>query len=533
MRSDFDVIIVGSGPAGVSAAYPLVRAGLDVLMVDGGREATIPAPQQPFLDARRNDDKQWHWMLGEDFRAIRQMDAVSPKLRVPANSYVFDDFARINRIEANDFVAVGSLAKGGLSNAWGCGVARYSAQELADFPCDGAEMEQSYRDVALRVGISGGVRDDLSEFFGLDEWSQPPVRMDAVHSALLGRYEARGRSSKTSGFRLGRARVAALTQDRGDRKSCDNSGNCLWGCHRKSLYNAGDEIPALAAHPNFHYRSGFLVEQIAVDERGASVAGRQGDTGETIIARRVLLAAGTLATTRLALQALGGTHELPLLSCPMAAFLLWLPRLLGTAPGNGFGLGQLSFSLRLGETIDAFGSTFSTAGIPLYEFVRHVPLSRRYGIDLLKYLLGSCLVGNIFLPGHLSATRVRLDGDGVLRIRGAHAPQVGELMPAAAAKLRAAYGRLGALLLPGSFTIGRPGGDIHYAGTLPMRRRPDVYETDFLGALGGMPGVHIVDGACLPTLPAKSHTLTIMANADRIARTLAARWPAGEKAVRD
>ena len=39
MTPEFDVIIVGSGPAGTSAAYPLVQAGLRVLMVDAASTA--------------------------------------------------------------------------------------------------------------------------------------------------------------------------------------------------------------------------------------------------------------------------------------------------------------------------------------------------------------------------------------------------------------------------------------------------------------------------------------------------------------
>jgi choline dehydrogenase-like flavoprotein len=40
--------------------------------------------------------------------------------------------------------------------------------------------------------------------------------------------------------------------------------------------------------------------------------------------------------------------------------------------------------------------------------------------------------------------------------------------------------------------------------------------------VAGLPGVHVVDGAALSDLPARHCTLTIMANADRIARLLAA-----------
>jgi choline dehydrogenase-like flavoprotein len=78
------------------------------------------------------------------------------------------------------------------------------------------------------------------------------------------------------------------------------------------------------------------------------------------------------------------------------------------------------------------------------------------------------------------------------------------------------------VLLPGSFTVGRPGGDIHYSGTFPMRKSPSLGETSQLGEVKELEGIFVVDGACLPTLSEKSHTLTIMANADRIGKQIAA-----------
>ena len=139
----FDVIIVGSGPAGVSAAFPLVKAGLKVLMVDGGQKGSISPPSKPFLTERAESENQWKWMVGEDFHALKKLDAVSPKLRVPTHAYVFEDFIAKNRIQTDNFVAVGSLATGGLSNAWGCGVARLSASELAECPFPASEIESS------------------------------------------------------------------------------------------------------------------------------------------------------------------------------------------------------------------------------------------------------------------------------------------------------------------------------------------------------------------------------------------------------
>lgn len=523
MTPDFDVIIVGSGPAGISAAFPLVESGLSVLMMDGGQEAAIAPPEKPSLTLRGNDIDQWRWMVGEDFHALKMREAVSPKLRVPTQDYVFNNFLDANKITAQNFVAVGSLATGGLSNAWGCGVARLSEAELSEFPCPVSDMNDAYETVARRIGISGRNDDDMADYFGLDAWAQLPIKMDTLHQYLYARYTNRRAKSLPIGFRLGRSRVAALSEDHAGRLACNNSGNCLWGCHRRSLYSSADDLPSLRQYKNFHEANGFIVDSLIRNDSILSVRGQINRTKErrTITASKVMLAAGTLATTRLALQALRHEQPVQLLSCPTAAFLLWLPRLLGEQRVSAFGLGQLSFSLTLQNDITAFGSTFGTTGITISEFVRHLPLQRRYGIDLLRGLLSSCLAGNVFLPGNLSTSEAKLKKDGSLFVTGGYNESVPQIMAEAAKQLRKSYWQLGALMLPGSFTIGRAGGDIHYSGTLPMRENPSVGETSSIGELQGLVGVHVVDGACLPSLSEKSHTLTLMANADRIGRTVA------------
>lgn len=522
MTPDFDVIIVGSGPAGVSAAFPLLEAGLRVLMVDGGQKPGIEPPEADFLSARANEVEQWKWMVGEDFHALKMRDAVSPKLRAPPHAYAFEGFGRSNKIVGKDFITVGSLATGGLSNSWGCGVAHFSDSELAAFPCPAAELELSYAKVSRRMGISGRAEDDLSGYFGLDDYSQPPIPMDALHTSLSQNYVKQRHKLHAQGFRLGRSRVAALSQDMAGRQACNLSGNCLWGCQRRSLYSAADDLPALRQYANFSEFSGLVVEGLTRSNGAWRVDGTRAadNKPQSVTASYVILAAGTLATTRIVLKTLNHRRPVPLLSCPTAAFLLWLPGQLGAPRMPGFGLGQLSFTMALDNDITAFGSTFATTGIPISEFVRHAPLTRRYGIDLLRGLLSSCVVGNIFLPGHLTAAQASLQEDDSLIVSGEYEAAVKPLMAEANRKLRQACWTLGAMLLPGSFTVGRPGGDIHYAGTLPMQELPQIGQTSQLGEVEGLEGVYVVDGACLPLLPEKSHTLTIMANADRIGQAL-------------
>jgi choline dehydrogenase-like flavoprotein len=522
MTPDFDVIIVGSGPAGVSAAFPLVSAGLRVLMVDGGKQAQDPPPTEDFLSWRTNDTFQARRMVGEKFHALKMLEAVSPKLRIPSLAYVFDQFMEKNRISGENFTTIGSLATGGLSNAWGCGVARFSSAELESFPFSSSEIESSYAAVAKRIGISGGISDDLSEYYGLDEWSQLPIAMDKMHDYFLQRYNQSREKLVQRGFKMGRTRLAVLNEDHNGRQACSLSGNCLWGCHRRALYSAIDELPSLKRYENFRLEAGFLVSGLSQKEGLWSIEGKAISVGEcrSISATKIILAAGTLTTTRLVLQTLGHYEARPLLSCPTAAFMIWLPHFLGAKRESAFGLGQLSFTLSLGDRLSAFGATFSTTGVPMSEFVRHVPLKTRYGVDLLKSLLSSCVVGNMFLPGAYGGGRAKISADGQLVVSCTPHDETEGLLKKGAHILSKSYRTMGAVLLPGSFTTGRAGGDIHYSGTLPMRKTPKIGETGPIGEVISLDGIHVVDGASLSILPEKPHTLTIMANADRIAHKI-------------
>ena len=141
-----------------------------------------------------------------------------------------------------------------------------------------------------------------------------------------------------------------------------------------------------------------------------------------------------------------------------------------------------------------------------------------YGLTMLRNLLSSCIVGNLFLPGHLGGGKIQLNQKGALIARNEPNSKVMDLVLESKSILAKGYRKIGGVLLPGSFTIGNPGGDIHYAGTMPMRVNPALGESDRNGELMGLPGVHVVDGASLSSLTEKPHTFTIMANADRIAR---------------
>ena len=525
MKPDFDVIIVGSGPAGVSAAYPLVLSGLKVLMVDGGKAPKVALNRESYLSTRFNDAHQWKWMIGQNYYALKNNNAISPKLRIPQYDYVFEEFDVINKITSSQFSVVGSLAKGGLSNAWGCGVAQLSKEEADRFPFEYSEIDESYKRVGRRIGISGSSDDDLRGYFGVDEYSMPPIALDELHSYLYERYLLKRKKINALSVEIGRSRVAALSMDYGSRLACNLSGNCLWGCSRKSLYSAVDDLDLLRGRSNFREISGLYVDEVIRDKGIGFIFGKLAEAKGSIkySAKYIVLAAGTLASTRLILNAINLRNPVRMLSSPTAAFMISIPKKIGLQRKSGFGLGQMSYVLNLGNDINAFGSTFSTTGIPVSEFLKFLPFRKRFGVDLLRVLLNSSIVGNIFLPGSLSDVRVQALGDGSLKVAGGYKELVDQAFIQAHKKIREIYWAMGGILLPGSFSVGRPGADIHYSGTIPMKRNPKLGESSSMGEVLGMEGVYVVDGSCLPMLSEKSHTLTIMANADRIGSGIAVR----------
>ncbi len=538
-----DVIIIGSGPAGVSAAWPLVEAGCRVLMLDSGKtsgeEMPEPADVRSLKEIRSEDAAQWKRFLGEDFSALRPRGLVSPKLKVPAQQFVFEDFLTRSAIQTENFQAVGSLARGGLSNVWGAGAYVYDDADLEDFPITRADLAPSAARVAARIGISGSSDDDLAAFYGDDVPLQPALALDARADHLFAAYGRKKHRVNALGLRIGRARNAVLSEALGGRGACALDDMCLWGCQRGAIYNAALEVSDLQAQLNFDYRSGVFVDAVETSGAGYVVhtTDRNGDL-ESYESATVVLAAGTLGSTRLALQHLQAfDQEIPLYSNPTLALPLFSPRFFGGAlPERNFALGQLGFTLHASalEGSYAHGVIFAASGLPASEFIRHLPLSRPAAIAVVRALQPALLVANCFLPGKFSHNRLRLSrlqGRSQLLIRGAYAPGMDERVKATAKTLAAGFRRLGAPALPGGVRTSEPGADIHYAGTLPMRADGSAAEgeihTDIHGRLQDTQGLYVVDGAVLNQVAAKNPTFSLMANADRIAHHLASRLKAG------
>jgi choline dehydrogenase-like flavoprotein len=521
-----DIIILGSGPAGVSAAFPLVDAGLNVLMIDVGyKKKNTLKKSDTFFEMHRTDSKQCDIFVGKKFDVFKSKGPSSPKIKAPTNHFVFRDYTEKYKISSDNFTIAGSLSAGGLSNAWGAGVSYFDDVDLKDYPISASSLESSYKAITDRIGVSG-LDDDMGFFHGKMNDLQGPLNIDENSRSLLKRYKVNSKRAHSQGIIIGRNRHAVISTSKNGREPCQYCGLCLWGCAYQSIYNSVQDLSVLKKKPNFQYRNNVFVKKIVKKNSGYVLQGIQvSDSTEiSFYTEKLVLACGTVGSAKLVLEALHMyDKKIQLLSAPTMAFAMFLPEKVGRSISeNGFAMGQLSFKINDDNAPErySFGSTIPANTILASELLQRVPLSYPLSRNIIRFIHSSLLLGNCFLSGSYGNHKMHIGEDGNICIKGSYSDNLYDSIKQIRRRLTKVLMSYGIFLLPGGFQVTSPGEDIHYAGTLPMKKEPKPHETTSAGEVAGLPGVYVVDGAVLTSLPAKSHTLTIMANADRIGKIL-------------
>jgi choline dehydrogenase-like flavoprotein len=519
----FDAIVVGSGPAATFAAVGL--RGRRVLMLDVGLDAPgCDNLRGNLYELKRAHEDLFEPLIGPQFESLHNLHqpATSLKLKAPSMSYIVRDAQRLTPIVGEPFGGAVSLARGGLANAWGGGVFRYTARDLVGFPIGVGDLASCFDEVTRRMGISGVCDDDLEPYFGRDEHLQPPIRLSRIFSDLLSRYEQSKDLFVRSRVAIGRSRLAVLTEPHNGRRPFEYDNLEFFRPHDPAIYTPAYTVDELIKSEAIEYRPHRLVVRYTERHDVVEVEARNLETAqiETWQGRALCLGAGALNTTRIVLDS-NRDYEtrLPLLDNPMACIPFVDIKRIGTALEiRDTSLAQLNVVAEDDGRL-AQGSLYGTAGPLRSDFLFDLPLSARANRTWAKYVAPATAFLMLFYardPDPWSGIQLRPSGE--VEVRLAPEPPHDRLEKT----LIRLFRRIG--FLSHRSMIRRPvmGSALHFAGTLPMSINPVRYQTDRDGKLAGTSRVRIVDGACLPRLPAKNATLTIMANALRIGRTLAA-----------
>ena len=519
-----DVIIVGTGPAGTAAALEFALSGIKPFIVDVGHTASGPRPNvDGNLYTVRSQRDTFDLVIGERFQGLANIltDRHTPvKLMAPALEYVTRDAERLSPIDESEFSAIQSFAAGGLANAWGAGLYRYTDRDLEGFPIVESDLSPYFDTLTQEIGISG-TEDDLAPFLGRTRFLQPPMRLSHNVDKLYRRYE-RKRKRFTGEVYIGHPRIAALTQAKDGRPALSYDNLEFWK-ELPSIYRPRMTLEKLIHENKVTYRRGVLVECWSESLNSVRIDGTDLDRQEAVsfTARKLLLSAGAINTSKIVLEAMRDYRtQLTLLENPALQLPLVLPTSIGRCiDRQSFGLTQLILIWE-SENYDARlqGSIMELTAPMRAEFFGIIPYAAHANLAALRCLLPGMLLMQLFFPAsHQEPNFLSLQDDGRLLIRGRR----NTLELKKLKTLLRHLWRLGAWTHPALIVRVPTGHAVHYAGTLPMRRKPQSYECDPIGKLHGTRHVFIGDSASFPALPAKNMSFAMMANAMRIAHHVA------------
>lgn len=524
-------LIIGSGPAAAAVAMALTAdPAQQVQVIDVGSRLEAPLAQAA---GRLAAAEPADWSAEDLSTVARLPDATAltglPEKRSLGSDFPFRDVGQLAGLHTGEGVnrALVSGAFGGFSTVWGSQIMPFSEAAFRDWPLRRNELERHYRAVLSHIPYAGA-EDDLAGIFPLFGRPDPLPSLAPRTQMTLDAYRRRRDHVMANGVTVGLARLAMHPP------GCVRCSLCMTGCPYGLIYSAGHTIERLVARGRVCYQPGLLAVRVGDGcERageGAYVEARELTTGRIrrFAADRVFVACGAVGSTRVALNSLqryGETVEL----AEAAQFVL--PAVSRRPTADPRSTTEL--------TLNQFNMVVDDESLPDVSQLHFYPyndailaalpwvLRTRAAGPATAALLRRLSIGLGYLPSTMSP-RLRLTAKAPAH--PADLPEVtvsGEQLgrrdsPAfdavARRLLRVSRDLDLAPLLP-LVQFSAPGKSYHWGGTFPHRKAgvPDWNSTDLLGRPPQWQRVHLVDGSVFPSVAATTFTLTVMANAHRIA----------------
>jgi choline dehydrogenase-like flavoprotein len=347
--------------------------------------------------------------------------------------------------------------------------------------------------------------------------------------ALMADLQGHRHSLADRGFKFGYSRLAVRTEPSSHDAGCVYCGLCMYGCPYGLIYNTASTLSELQKQGRCHYIKDVIVNRVLESGNVVKIMAQSRLTGESLTfeADKVYLACGVLPTTKILLESLA-IYEQKLLIKDSQYFLLPLLRYRRTKnveQEDLHTLQQVFLELLDSEisknTIHLAIYTYNE----IYQSFFQQKLGKLY--PLLRFataqFLDRMILAQGYLHSHISPSiSVSLQqGKGgnpsQLLLSANENFQTQKTLKKLVNKLWHNRRYLRAIPISPMMRIAKAGRSFHIGGSFPMRANPQEFETDILGRPAGLQNIHVVDATVFPSIPATTITLTVMANAHRIA----------------
>jgi ferredoxin len=519
--------VIGSGPAGVACAKALVSRGATVAMLDAGLELE-PDRAQRIGEIANNGSSGWK----QSDLALVKGDMAADGTGIPlkllfGSDFLYRETEEKIRWEGHGVGVRPSLALGGLSNVWGAAMLPYRGEDMARWPVKLSEMESHYRAAVAITGMAGW-RDDLQELFPLYCDEPQPLPSSRQAELLLKNLERHRRALRQRGWYFGRGRLAVRTLDNQQGAGCTRCGLCMYGCPYRCIYNSADTVRELLAEKNFAYRRDVIISSVLEKSDKVCIAGFHRRTGESLSfeADRVFLAAGVIPTSQIILRSLSA-YDQPVVLRDSQYFLVPLLLTKRTRNVQAESLHTLSQVF-----IEICRPQISRHAVHLqiYSYSDIIGSVLRKSLGPLKFLASQLEDRMLVVQGYLHSdesqtitmTLKRIGATDTLLLEARRNSATAKIIDQVLWEIFQQSRRLGGIILRPMLQLAVPGRGFHCGGSVPMRENPGPLQSDSLGRPSGWARIHAVDATVLPSVPATTITLSVMANAHRIG------WKAAE-----
>lgn len=523
-------IVIGSGPAGVSAAYALVGKGHRVVMLDAGLQLE-PERARAVEALSTVPPSDWDARLLAPLKeGVEVTSQGIPLKRSYGSDYPFRIREAAYEIERDDVDIAPSFALGGLSTVWGSGILPFCDCDMADWPISASDLAEHYRALFSFMPCAAA-RDDLERHFPLYTEQIADLRPSRQAALFFRDVERRRESLEQGGITVGRTRLAVdpAGDDRWRKPHCAYCGLCLYGCPYRLIYNCQSTVVELRERPGFSYRPNVIVERIEETGGVVVVHGREwiGGAEVRVVGDKAFIGAGTLPTTAIVLRSLE-VFDRPVKIQDSMYFLLPMIRFRGVRGVADEHLHTLSQALIIIQDKMICDEYICFSLYTYNDLLEPVlrksggPLGKTFGRlwhDLASrtFILGGYLHSRHSPHINMILRKKGQNGRTTIRLEGIPNPISRRMARKAGLKLLChTYDFKGLPVLP-FMRFSPPGRGFHCGGSFPMRSIAQPGSSDRLGRPYGLSSVHIVDAASFPSIPATPITLPIMANAHRIA----------------
>ena len=519
-------LIIGSGPAAAGAALALTaERNQRVTVIDIG--GTLEADLQATLNSVASTEEE-SWSSSEVERISQQPAHTRrgslPEKRTFGSDFPFRDVGQLRGIEpvgdANPSLVSG--AYGGFSNVWGAQVMPFSRATFDRWPVSLTDMETHYGTALGEMTLAAN-QDDLSELFPLMVCAAPLPPSSDRTVRVLERYEAHRALVRSHGITIGRSRLAFRSDE------CTRCGLCNTGCPHQLIYSASHTFDRLQSDGRIAYHPHLLATLLEESAGAPTVVARNTETNrlERFSADRIFVACGGIGTTRLVLGSLGH-FERPVTLQESVQFVmpgLSIRPALDPRQARNFTLNQFNL------IYDHTGEGVDLCQIHFYDynpaFLSSLPglLREPKAEPALGGLLRRLTVGLGYVPSWGSPTLKVVahrapGGEGQLptlevdQERGdGWPPMLQSLMR----KLVMVAPALDLWPVLSMVSMSFPAKSYHFGGSFPHSSSRTPCSSDRLGRLAKWDHIHLVDASVFPNVPATTFTLSVMANAHRIA----------------